>query len=83
MKYPNDDGPMPVRKAEALVKARDATTSMMYWHDRAMRAETVLAKLVDALEHKSELHPAFVEARALIASGFAPANAVPQKGLEE
>lgn len=70
MKYPNDDGPMPPRKAEALVRATDAKESMMYWHERAMRAEAMLSKLVDALEHKTALHPAFVEARALIASGF-------------
>ncbi len=74
MQYPNDDGPMPARKAEALIRSTDAKESMMYWHERAMRAEAMLTKLVEALEHKSELHPAFVEARALIASGFAPSG---------
>ena len=79
MKYPNDDGPMPPRKAEALVKSTDAKASMMYWHERATRAESILTKLVEALEHKSALHPAFVEARDLVASGFA--STVPQKGV--
>jgi hypothetical protein len=70
MRYPNDDGPMPQRKAEALVKASDAKESMMYWHERAMRAEAMLIKLVEALEHKTALHPVFAEARDLIARGF-------------
>ena len=58
------------RPVTALVSSK----AMMYWHERAMRAEAALTKLVEALEHKSELHPVFVEARALIASGFAPSG---------
>ena len=61
------DAPIPDRRARGMV----SSDKMVYWHERAMRAETALIKLVDALEHKSELHPAFVEARNLIARGFA------------
>jgi hypothetical protein len=48
----------------------DPKVSMMYWHERAMRVEGMLVKLVEALEHKTALLPAFVEARDLIARGF-------------
>ena len=33
---------------------------MMYWHERAMRAEAAVTKLVEALEHKTALMLAFV-----------------------
>lgn len=66
-------------KAEALVRATDAKEAMVYWSERAMRAESALTKLVDALEQKGELHFAFVEARALIARGFANDAAGEQK----
>jgi hypothetical protein len=61
------DAPIPDRRARGMV----SSDKMMYWHERAMRAEAMLTKLVDALEHNSALHSSFFEARALIASGFA------------
>ena len=64
------DAPLPDRRARGMV----SSDKMMYWHERSMRAEAALTKLVEALEHKSELHPVFVEARALIASGFDPSG---------
>jgi hypothetical protein len=66
------DAPMPDRRSRGMV----SSDKMVYWHERAMRAETALTKLVEALEHKSELHPAFVEARELVASGFTPSGEV-------
>jgi hypothetical protein len=61
------DAPLPDRRARGMV----SSDKMIYWHERAMRAEAMLVKLVDALEHKNALHPVFVEARGLVASGFA------------